>query len=120
MGSEYKWEINPFQDFLFGSIMNGVDISDKEVESEIYSAFSTILEYYVPDKFENQYLDFEIKNNKNSFKVIAKNIVTALWLSGIFPKNPKKVIDNNEYILENTKYVFNKKTKKLTYQLIEK
>jgi len=120
MGSDYKWNINPFQDFLFEIIMNDIDITNKEMKLDIQIAFSRILEYYVPDKFENQYLDFELKNKKGSFKVTAKNIVTALWLSGIFPKNPKKVMDANEFIIENLKYKFNTKTKKLTYQLIKK
>lgn len=120
MASDYIWNINPFQDFLFEVILNDIDISDKEMKSEIHMAFSRILEYYVPDKYENQYLSFDIKNKKGSFKVIAKNIVTALWLSGIFPANPKKVIGSNEYIIENTKYKFNPKTNKLTYKIIKK
>lgn len=120
MGSDYKWDINPFQDFLFMSIMNDINVSGKEFETEIYTAFSTILEYYVPNKFENQHLNFEVRNKKGSFKVIAQNIITALWLSGIFPENPKKVMDDNEYVIENMKYKFNLKTKKLAYQLIKK
>ena len=120
MGKSYSWDVNPFQDFLFGSIMNGVDITDKEIETEIYMAFFSILEYYVPDENQKIYLDFEIRNKKGSFKVVAKNIITALWLSGIFPSNLKKVMVDNEYIIENMKYKYNQKTKKLTYQLIKK
>lgn len=120
MGKSYSWDVNPFQDFLFGSIMNGVDVADTEIETEIYVAFYTILEYYVPERAENQHLNFEIKNKKGDFKVVAKNILTALWMSGIFPDFPKKVLDNNEYINENMKYKFNKKTKKLTHQSIKK
>lgn len=124
MGKEYNWNENPFQDFLFGSILNGVNISDKEVETEIFISFLTILEYYIPEKSENQHLDFEIKNKKGNFKVIAKNIITALWLSGIFPDDSQQVLDDNEYIDkydgETIKYKFNVKTKKLTYKSIKK
>ena len=123
MGKEYNWNYNPFQDFLFGSIMDGVDIADKEVETEIFVSFFTILEYYIPKKSENQHLDYNIKKRNGKFKVIANNSVTALWLSGIFPEDSQKVLDDNEYVDkydgETIKYKFNIKTKKLTYKSIK-
>ena len=120
MGSNYDWNINPFQDFLFASILHDADIADKKNEADIYVGFVTILEYFVPNKSDSQYLDFVITNRKSYFKVIAKNAITALWLSGIFPKNPKQVLNTNEFILEDIKYMFNSKTKKLTYKFIKK
>lgn len=123
MGKDYNWNNNPFQDFLFGSIMNGVDIADKEVETEIFMSFFTILEYYVPEKSENQHLDYDIKKRNGRFKVVANNSITALWLSGIFPENSQQVLDDNKYIDkydgETTEYKFNAKTKKLTYKSIK-
>jgi hypothetical protein len=102
------------------SMMHGVDLADKEYEADIYVGFMTILDYMVPDKKDTQYLDFEIKGNDGYYKVVAKNAISALWLSGIFPRNPKQVLDTNEYVIENMKYKFNTKTKKLTYQFIKK
>ena len=123
MGKEYEWDINPFQDFLFGSIMNGINITDKKFETEVYMSLFAILEYYVPYETENKHLDFEIKNKKGSFKIIGKNIITALWISGIFPNNIQQVLNENEYIDRyngvNIKYRFNVKTKKLTYKSIK-
>lgn len=120
MGRTYQVNLNPFQDFLFVSMMNGVDLSDKEYEADIYVGFITILEYIVPDKNDTQFLDFEIKGKDGYYKVVAKNAISALWLSGIFPKSPRTVMNNNEYIMDNIKYKFNARTKKLTYQLINK
>ena len=120
MGKIYKWNTNPFQDYLFRSILIGVDIGDKEFEADIYVAFVTILEYFLGNNKDSDHLDFEIRKKSGYFKVVAKNAITALWLSGIFPRNPKQVLNSNECVVENIKYRFNNKTKKLTYRLIKK
>jgi len=120
MGRTYKWGINPFQDFLFKSIMYGADISSNEFEADIYVSFATMLEYMLPEKMDAELLDFEIKKKSGYFKVVPKNAVTALWLSGIFPNNPKEVVVTNIFQIENMRYRFNEKTKKLTYRLIKK
>ena len=118
MGRIYQSNINPFQDFLFTSMMHGVDLAKKEFEEDIYVGFVQILEYIVPDKNDTQHLDFQIKGKDGNYKVIANNVVSALWLSGIFPKNPRMVMNSNEYQIDDLKYKYNPKTKKLTYQLI--
>lgn len=120
MGRTYQWRINPFRDFLFASILGGDDIADKEIEADIYVGIATILEFITKDKNDIELLDFEIKKKDAYFKVVAKNSVTALWLSGIFPKYPKKVMETNEFVIENVKYRYSLKTKKLTYRLIKK
>lgn len=120
MGKIYENDINPFQDFLFTSMVQGVDLADKEFETDIYVGLTSILEYFVFDEYDRQYLDYEIEVNDIYYKIIAKNVITALWLSGIFPKSPNVVMNNNEYISDNIKYKFNPKTKKLTHELINK
>ena len=120
MGRTYKWDENPFQDFLFKSLMFGADISDKDFEADIYVAFVTMLEYILKEKGVAENLDFEIRKKDAYFKVVAKNSISALWLSGIFPNEPRKVLETNEFKFENVKYRFNPKTKKLTYRLIKK
>lgn len=121
MANEYEWEINPFQDFLLASLMYGADITDKELETEIYVAFSSLLEYVAPySNSEIELLDYEIKKRKDKFKVIGNNFISALWLSGVFPENPKETINNNEIVIDKIKYKFNDKTKKLSYKLIKK
>ena len=59
-------------------------------------------------------LEYEIKKKGVYYKVVAKNSISALWLSGIFPKDPKKVLETNEYVLDDIKYKYSVKTKKLT------
>ena len=120
MGRTYKWKENPFQDYLFYSIMHDGDIADKKYEADIYSAFVSILDYMMQNKTDSHHLDFEIKKKDTYFKVVGKNMITALWLSGIFPHKPNELIESKEYVLENTKYRYNPKTKKLTQRLIKK
>ena len=120
MGSEYKWTINPFQDFMMASILNGVNISKKEFEPDMYSGLITILNYVETKEDCVQYMDFEIKKRKNYYRVIGNNLISSLWLSGIFPDNPHFVAKKNEFVFDNTKYIFNVKTKKLVKILIKK
>lgn len=117
MGKIYQNNINPFQDFLLTSLMHDIDLTDKRFEEDIYVSFVEILEYLEENKNDTQYFDYEIKGKDDYFKVVAKNAITALWLSGIFPKNPRMVNGNNEYVLDELIYTFNPKTKKLTYKL---
>lgn len=114
MGKTYKWKINPFQDYLFASLLFGIDISNKKTNDEIYANMATILGQILLDNDDLVYLDFDVKKKNGYFRVICNNIVTALWLSGIFPKDSKYVMECNEFIVNNVKYKFNKKTKKLS------
>lgn len=121
MGNKYEWNINPFQDFLLASLLYNTDITDKELEIEIYVAFSSLLNYIASySEKELELLDFDIKKRKNKFMIIGNNFISALWLSGIFPENPKQIINKNEYLVDNKNYKFNTKTKKLTYKIIKK
>ena len=120
MGRTYQWRINPFQDYLFWSLLHGTDIANKDLEADVYVAFVTILDYMMHNKTDSEHLDFEIKKKDGYFKVVAKNSITAFWLSGIFPKNVKQVLDTNEYKIDDIKYKYNLKTKKLTYRQLKK
>jgi len=120
MAKTYQWRINPVQDFLFRSILYGTDISKKEFEADIYVGIATILEYFTKDSNDIKYLDFEIKKKNDYFRVVAKNAISALWLSGIFPRDIKNVVKTNELVFDNIKYKYSIKSKKLTYRLIKK
>ena len=120
MASDYGWGINPFQDFLFETLQSDIDISDEEMEADIYIGFTTILQYFKNnEKYEN-YLDYEIKKNDICFKIVANNALTALWLSGIIPINPENVIIENKFEIGDRLYRFNEKTKRLTYRELKK
>ncbi len=116
MGNRYNWLENPFQDYLFKLLMIGVDISSEKHKNEINVAFTYILENYLINKKDVIYLDFEIIGNKDYFKVIGKNSVSALWLCGIVPDDTEFVLRNNSFLIEDLKYVYNQKTCKLTYK----
>jgi len=117
MGKRYNWDINPFQDFMVRSIMYNVDVADENYEADIYSSFAMILEEIVDDN-DIKHLDFEIKMKDNSFKLIGKNAVTALWLTGIFPRDLNFVLKNKVFLIGDRKYKYNKKTYKLTYTIV--
>jgi len=118
MARTYKWRINPFQDYLFASLLYGADISDEEIKKEIFGGISTILEQILSDDDDLMYLSFDIKKKNVYFRVVCNNIISALWLSGIFPKDARYVMECNEFIMNDIKYKFNKKTKKLSYHKI--
>lgn len=120
MGRTYQTNINPFQDFLLVCMLQDIDLVDDEHKTEIYVSLIKILELFVPNDDYMQYFDLEIRGNDGYYKVVAKNAISALWLSGIFPMSPKNVMDTNEYVFKNTKYKFNPKTNKLTSQSISK
>lgn len=120
MGTKYKWSDNPFQDFMLASILNGVDIAKKDYEPDIYAGLITVLNYAEVKDDCIQYMDFEIKKRSKRYKVFGKNLLSSLWLSGIFPDNPHLVAKRSEYVFENIKYIFNEKTNKLTQTIIKK
>lgn len=118
MGKTYKWKINPFQDYLFASLLFGTDISSRKAKMDIYASISTILVQLLLDTDDLMYLDFDITKKNNYFRVKCNNIITALWLSGIFPKDSKYVMNTNEFVMDDVRYKFNKRTKKLSYHTI--
>lgn len=63
-------------------------------------------------------LDFKVESDDdgNYFRVVSNNMVTALWFSGIFPKNIVEVNKKNFYFYKNKKYVFNPQKKTLTIE----
>ena len=118
MGSEYVYNKNPFRDFLLESLMMDVDISTKEAKRDINSAFRYILGNILINEKEMVYLDFEIINKDNHFKLQGKNSISALWLTGFFPSDATLIIKSTTFVIGNRKYVFNKETNELTYSVI--
>jgi hypothetical protein len=118
MGRTYSWNKNPFRDYLLSMVLMGIDISDKQFKEEISTYFIYILENILINENDALYLDFEIINVGNHFKLSGNNAVTALWLSGIIPTNTEDAMKNNTFIVRNRKYIFNEQTKELTYSII--
>lgn len=119
MNTVYRWNINPFQDLLLRTLMFDVDISDKKLKREINESLCFILENILYNEEDIIYLDFNITNKNGHYKITGKNILTALWFSGIFPQDCESVLNNNNIIIGDKKYMFNQKTKNLTIEIIK-
>lgn len=119
MGREYIWGENLFRDYLMKLTNTELDIVDEEVQKDISSTFSYVLEHFLKKSSDIKYLNFEIIRTQEYYKVIAHNMLTALWLTGIFIESNQEILTNNRLILENIEYVYNEKTKKLTTNQIK-
>ena len=119
MGKEYRLGYNPFRDYLMRSLHYGVDISDKKMKEPISNTFQYFLENILNDPKDAVHLDFDIKGDDEWYSVKGLNLVSALWLSGIFPKNISLLMKDNEYELDGILYKFNKRTKKLKFTEID-
>ena len=116
MGSNYVWGINPFQDFMFQSIMYNIDVSDKNLKNDIHNTFINILQNYLKNNNDIVYLDFKIINNNGYYKLIGNNMISALWFSGIIPNNVDSVLSTNKYHVDNIEYNYDKRRKILTFK----
>jgi hypothetical protein len=112
MGSEYVDGRNPFRDFLLRSLEFGL-----ELKADISSSFTYILKNVLDNPEDAVYLDFEIINIDNYFKIIGKNALSALWLSGILVDNAGIIMKNNTFVIGNRKYFYDNKTNELTYTI---
>ena len=118
MAHKYEWERNPFRDFFIRSVEHGVDIADAKFKKEIHSSLIFILENLLESPEEALYFNFEIINDDGEYKIIGKNCVSALWLSGILISNVKTLVHSKVFLLGNRKYKYNEKTNELTYKTI--
>jgi hypothetical protein len=119
MGNKYEWGTKEIQDMLMQVLSAGADISRKEMKTSINEIISQYLQYYLKNDRDIVYLDFNIRKNDTYYKVVGNNILTALWLSGMFPANTKAVLEKNEYIIDKIKFTYNTKTKILKSEIIK-
>lgn len=71
--------------------------------------------YYSVSELDLNYLSFGIKcgKNKNDIKIIGNNFISALWMSGVIPKNTKECINNNKYEDDLNMYFYDEEKKEL-------
>jgi hypothetical protein len=119
MGNKYVWGIKEIQDMLMQVLMTDADISRKEMKASINEIISQYLQYYLKNDRDIVYLDFNIRKNDTYYKVVGNNILTALWLSGLFPADTKVVLEKNEYVIDKIKFTYNTKTKILKSEIIK-
>jgi len=116
MANKYEWGINPIKDFFIQNLIDDVDISKKEYFETVYKELMDFIELLIPDKEDIKYLDFDIKKDKfGNYKIIANNIIVALWFQGIIPVESNEIIINNKLIFNGFEYTFipNKKHLKI-------
>ncbi|HPC09451.1 MAG TPA: hypothetical protein PLN85_00055 [archaeon] len=116
MGSKFQVSNNFIENYLLYLIFNNIDLSNKDVLTKTHATFVQILQKNKGVGENIVFLDFDIKGDNVYIKVIPKNFISALWLSGIFPENVYDLIDKNQCLVDNVVIKFNKKTKRLTYK----
>ncbi len=98
------------------------DFNFKKYE-ELYVNTLYMLEFFcgVSEK-DARHLDFDVKFgcDNNDIKIIANNILTALWFSGVFPNNPTECLNKNKCVNNDLVYGFDKKQKKLLISSLNK
>lgn len=59
---------------------------------------------------------FDVKFDKSGDCIILKgeNLISSLWIIGIFPKDPIRLVNSTIYTTDGKEYIYNSKNKKLT------
>ena len=119
MAKIYRYNENIFRDLMLNALMFDEDISSKRFRSDFQNEVLDILGYVLTDNRDIKYLDFDITKNDGYYKIIAYNILTALWFKGLFPIETKEILTKNSFQYENIHYKFNSKTNTFTYNTIK-
>ena len=114
MGEIYKKRINPIKDFFVQMILIGIDFNDQKIQEDILVTIQNILLSVGVYEEELVYLDYKIKVDKLTIKLVPNTFVCALWFIGALPDDPLLVIEQNQAIVGEYVYKFNRKTKKLS------
>lgn len=120
MGNSYEHNRNMLNDFLLQLQLLGNDIAAPEFKEGIEENTMFMLQGMGIPYEDLQYLDFKLKKDGEIYvRVMAHNIVSALWFSGIFPENCESAFLNNSAVIGGIKYKFNKRTKRLSWERIK-
>lgn len=114
MGSKYIERENIIKDYLFQLVKMNNDFENKSVKEEINKTILNFLENVLENPEYVIHLDFEIKSDGEYVKVVGMNMISALWLSGIFPFDVESVIKSNVYYDFINEYRYDLKTNELT------
>ena len=116
MADEYVYGINPFNDVLVEMVRAGIDLKSKKTKFEINESFKYILENVLEDEKISVHLKFDIVDDNGWCKLIGKNSISALWLSGVFISDVDLILNNTRFVIGDRKYVYNKKKCELIYK----
>ena len=100
-------------DFIENLMLSSFDFKNR---NDLYNIVWYILESgsFVNDDHLH-YLDFDVNvdDDGSNIRIIANNIVTALWFSNIFPKDPDRCYIDNKYEDSKSYYLYDSTEKKL-------
>lgn len=116
MGNEYNWTENIVKDFLFSLLLQEEDITASKYKEGIEQNIKHMLIHSGVNAKDLPYLEYNIKAKDDIyFKLVADNIITAMWLSGFYPEKCDLIYTKNSATFDNKNFKFNKRTKKLTW-----
>lgn len=92
------------------------DLRKPEIQSILQNECGVFLSSKLEDPDDIQYLrvDFKFDKKGDMLTIIGGNLLSTLWLLGIYPPLPKRLKDKDIYTTKTKEYSFNSKTKKLT------
>lgn len=62
---------------------------------------------------ENFIIEFKIANDQSSIEIRGGNLISSLWIIGVYPENPEKYISNNTCRFQGKKYIYDPFSKSL-------
>lgn len=106
MASEYIRGVNPFEEYLIHTLLEGIDLTVEEDVDEVFSSMVYLLELILGTDEHNHLFSFDIINDDEKYLVFGNNLITSLWLIGIFPDNVEKVILDNSFTYDGMIYSY--------------
>ena len=118
MGEIYIKNLNPIRDLMMELLRIGVDFEDANIQQDIRETIKQILTRVGVYEDELEYLDYKIKIKGDAIKIVPNNFICALWFIGALPEEPKLILEQNQAVVGDYMYKFNRKTKKLSKRKI--
>lgn len=109
MGMRYESLSEIFKVYLI------LDFRKEEVLDALYNECVMFLDFTIDEDQDLEFLDYDIDvdNKGDKIEIIANNMITGLWFSGIYPSgNLEKIDNNNEYSMNGYKYKYYPNTRR--------
>jgi hypothetical protein len=121
MDKLFDSDTNPLAGIILAAMIQyGEKLLDEENILYLYSEIYEYLTIIIGNIDDINYLNFDIISDKNIdfIEIKPKNLTTALWFCGIFPKDCKRVEEREKYIHLEKEYSLNKKFNTLKINII--
>ncbi len=99
-----------FVDYLFH------DFSDPDIREQILIDCYEFLVKKIKNNDDYKLFNVDMKFDKEGdvFTLKGNNLISSLWLIGVYPKNPSELKDSVTYSENKISYIYNPKNKNLT------